>query len=380
MVRNNPFGELGSWVRNLNARQVARPTSGTRTPAPVVPGQAAADQMTGLAGGLLPVSAAQQASMQITPPKVAVPDFSGLPSITSFVPQIRESGQLKLQSGLSALRSQYGQQNEELSSQLAASGTYDAGDKYKLENQMFSNRGQEETQLISNIQAETLTQEVAEMQRQGTISEERARMIIDYNFKSAIQNGDWQQAAAIHNADIGMQIQTHNANIVGLKADLIAKGNDALVKWADIEIQKLQVGIQQGGLDVQRDRLLIDQQNADTAQYHEDILMCGSYDDGVNECLQEARERLDARMGEYGPSQPQGGNSGGGQGTSGYSMQNSPVGTTISGSQLQGWYNSDPGRAPTVQNGQATSINIGGTIWSIQRGPGGNPVSMTRIG
>ena len=220
--------------------------------------------------------------LQIQAPQIRLPSFENLPAIQSFTPQIEEAGRLRMESGLGGLRSGYAQEEEDLQTKLAAAGTYDAGDYAKLTQRMFQHRGSQEKQLIADIQAETLAQQVQEMQRTGQITEERARAELDMRFQSAMQAGDWENAAAVHNA----QMRLEQANMAQRGIELEMKIEELGYK---AQYDKYMAELDAYRTETERRGMLTEEERTKIAHQEEIVRECvashGQDNESVRNCI-----------------------------------------------------------------------------------------------
>ena len=124
----------------------------------------------------------------ITAPTLQPIDFSKLPPITSYVPQIGEAGAKQLELGLKALQETFGPQAEATGELISARGLTGSGVEAETMRRLYGEQARTTERYTSETNLGILREQIAEMQRVSGLTENRAMNILGLNNQRDLTN------------------------------------------------------------------------------------------------------------------------------------------------------------------------------------------------
>ena len=198
---------------------------------------------------------------QIDPVKIQLPDFSSLPPIKSYVPQIQEAAGASREAGLSALERMFKPEQQQQRERMEERGITGSGFGESIYGDLLKEQGMTTQQFLSDSEANEMQQIISEYQRVGSLDADRANMMMDAQVNAALQQGDIDKAIAIQNSAVkidvvGLQMQNQE-----LESLLIERGHNMWSNEEKLRLEGERIVIEESGMMNDNERLRLEEEN-----------------------------------------------------------------------------------------------------------------------
>jgi len=141
-------------------------------------------------------------------PKIQLPDYSKMTSLTDYTGRIGEYAKMATEAGLKSLGELTFKPEYELERERQESrGLVGSGVENKNLQNLLTSQQARAGEFATNIYNKAFEQQTAELQALRGLQFEKDKMQMSQAFDAAMKRGDWQQAKNIHDDDIKMDLE-----------------------------------------------------------------------------------------------------------------------------------------------------------------------------
>lgn len=204
-------------------------------------------------------------------PKVQLPDYSKLSPLQDYTGRIQQAADMSVKTGLEQLqnlvfRPEYDVERERQESRgLVGSGV----ENENLQNLLTSQQSRA-NEFSSNIYNQAFKEQTSELQSLRELGVRREELRLNQEFEASIQNGDWEQAARIHDDNVKLELEdlilrneqwkeTHKLDIVKFNDDAAYREWDSTYKN---EMMKFDIWEAETGFSFEEEKLDLAEQDA----------------------------------------------------------------------------------------------------------------------